>query len=208
MVGYPAQCPSWRQDMSESTISAPLSRSVDGHLVPVAGSYTIDASHTTVDFIARHLMVAKVRGTFSDVTGTLTVGEAPEQSNLDVTIGVNSVSTREEARDNHLRSADFFEVETFPTMTYAASGVRLSGKDWIADGELTIRGVTRTVPLAIEFLGSITDPWGGARIAFSASAEIDREDFGLTWNAALEAGGVVVGRTIKIEIEAELVRAG
>lgn len=191
--------------MSDTEISAPLSRTLNGQLVPVAGKYTIDASHTTVDFIARHLMVAKVRGTFRDVQGTLVVGDDPANSTLDVTIAVASVNTREEARDNHLRSGDFFDVEQHPTMTYTSSSARPAGDRWIADGQLTIRGVTKSVPLSIEFLGSITDPWGGSRIGFSAEAEIDREEFGLTWNAAMETGGVVVGKTIKIEIEAELV---
>ena len=185
--------------------NAPLSRTVEGRLVPSPGTYQIDASHTTVDFVARHLMVAKVRGTFRDVKGTLVVDESPERSSLDVTVAMASVDTREEARDNHLRSPDFFDVEKFPTMTYVASSVHPKGDHWVSEGQLTIHGTTRPVELAIEFLGSITDPWGGARIAFSATGEIDREEFGLTWNAAIETGGVVVSRAIKIEIEAELV---
>lgn len=193
--------------MSDATITAPLSRTVGGRLVPAAGSYQIDHTHTTVDFVARHLMVAKVRGTFTDVSGTIEVGEEPEQSKLSVTVGMASVNTREENRDAHLRSADFFDVENYPTMTYTATSVRPDGDHWIADGQLTIQKTTRTVPLAIEFLGSVSDPWGGTRIAFSATGEIDREEFGLTWNAALETGGVVVSKNIKIELEAELVRS-
>ena len=191
--------------MTVTTTTAPLSRTVEGRLVPSPGTYQIDVTHTTVDFVARHLMVAKVRGTFRDVQGTLVVGESPEESSLDVIVGMASVDTREEARDTHLRSADFFDVENFPTMTYVATAVRPKGDRWIAEGQLTIHGNTRPVALAIEFLGSIGDPWGGARIAFSASGEIDREEFGLTWNAAIETGGVVVSKVIKIEIEAELV---
>lgn len=187
------------------TTTAPLSRTVEARLVPTPGTYQIDLSHTTVDFVARHLMVAKVRGTFREVQGTLTVGESPEDSSLEVTVAMASVDTREEARDTHLRSADFFDVENFPTMTYSATAIRPKGDRWIADGQLTIRGNTRPVALEIEFLGSISDPWGGARIAFSATGEIDREEFGLTWNAAIETGGVVVSKAIKIEIEAELV---
>ncbi|HVB00599.1 MAG TPA: YceI family protein [Acidimicrobiales bacterium] len=187
------------------TATAPLSRTVEGRLVPTPGTYQIDVSHTTVDFVARHLMVAKVRGTFRDVQGTLTVGERPEDSSLEVTVAMASVDTREVARDTHLRSADFFDVTNFPTMTYAATAIRPKGDQWIVDGQLTIRGNTRPVALEIEFLGSISDPWGGARIAFSATGEIDREEFGLTWNAAIETGGVVVSKAIKIEIEAELV---
>ena len=191
--------------MTVTTTTAPLSRTVEGRLVPSPGTYQIDVTHTTVDFVARHLMVAKVRGTFRDVQGTLVVGESPEESSLDVIVGMASVDTREEARDTHLRSADFFDVENFPTMTYVATAVRPKGDRWIAEGQLTIHGNTRPVALAIEFLGSIGDPWGGARIAFSASGEIVREEFGLTWNAAIETGGVVVSKVIKIEIEAELV---
>ena len=190
--------------MTETT-TAPLSRTVEGRLVPTPGTYQIDVSHTTVDFVARHLVVAKVRGTFRDVQGTLTVGERPEDSSLEVTVRTASVDTREEARDTHLRSADFFDVANFPTMTYAATAIRPKGDQWIVDGQLTIRGNTRPVALEIEFLGSISDPWGGARIAFSATGEIDREEFGLTWNAAIETGGLVVSKAIKIEIEAELV---
>ncbi len=182
-----------------------LSRTTTNGHVPNAGTYVIDAAHTTVDFIARHLMVAKVRGTFSGVTGTIVVGEDPTHSTIEVAVDMASVTTRDEARDTHLRSSDFFEVERHPTMTYHASAVKPKGDGWIAEGELTIRGVTKVVPLAFEFLGAITDPWGGSRIAFSATAEIDREEFGLTWNAAIETGGVVVSRNIKIEIEAELV---
>ncbi|HUY07649.1 MAG TPA: YceI family protein [Acidimicrobiales bacterium] len=191
--------------MTNTITPSPLGRTVGGRLVPSSGTYHVDATHTTVDFVARHLMVAKVRGTFRDVQGALTVGETPEDSSLDVTVGMSSVDTREEARDNHLRSADFFDVEQYPTMTYVATGIRAKGDRWVTDGQLTIHGNTRAVELAIEFLGSISDPWGGSRIAFSATGEIDREEFGLTWNAAIETGGVVVSRTIKIEIEAELV---
>lgn len=191
--------------MTDTITTAPLSRTVDGRIVPKPGIYQIDATHTTVDFVARHLVVAKVRGTFRDVQGTLTVGEMPEDASLDITVGMTSVDTREEARDTHLRSADFFDVENFPTMTYVATSVHPKGDHWVADGQLTIHGNTRPVALAIEFLGSISDPWGGARIAFSATGEIDREEFGLTWNAAIETGGVVVSKVIKLEIEAELV---
>jgi polyisoprenoid-binding protein YceI len=183
-----------------------LTRSVAERLVPETGTYALDASHSTVDFVARHLVVAKVRGTFTGVTGELTVGAEPESSTLSVTIDMSSVNTREEARDTHLRSADFFDVANYPEMKYVSTSVRPVGDHWIIDGELTVHGVSKVVPLNVEFLGGVADPWGGERIAFSANAEIDREHFGLTWNAALEAGGVVVSRNIKIEIEAEFVR--
>ena len=190
--------------MSDLT-TAPLTRTVNGRLVPNSGTYRVDSSHTTVDFVARHLMMAKVRGTFAGVTGTLTVGEDPIQSSLEAIIDTSTVNTREEGRDTHLRSADFFDVENHPQMTFRSSSVRPKGDHWVADGELTIRGTTKPLTLDIEFLGAITDPWGGSRVAFSATGELDREEFGLTWNAALETGGVLVGKTVKIEIDAELV---
>lgn len=190
--------------MSDTT--ATLTRTVDGNLVPSAGTFNIDPSHTTVSFVARHLMIAKVRGTFGAVSGVLVVGEDPQSSSLDVTVEMASVNTRDEGRDTHLRSPDFFDVENFPTMTYKSTSVKPAGDKWKTEGELTVHGVTRTVPLTIEFVGATTDPWGGARVVFSAEADIDREDFGLTWNAALETGGVLVSKAIKIEIEAELVR--
>jgi polyisoprenoid-binding protein YceI len=191
--------------MTDTKATPTLTRTVEGNLVPAAGAFHTDPSHTTVDFVARHLMIAKVRGTFPGVTGVLVVGENPENSTLDVTVEMATVNTRDEGRDTHLRSADFFDVENYPTMTYTSTSVKPSGDRWTTEGQLTIHGVTRTVPLTIEFLGSIADPWGGSRIAFSAQGEIDREDFGLTWNAAIETGGVVVSKVIKIEIEAELV---
>jgi polyisoprenoid-binding protein YceI len=190
-----------------SSEQAAATREVDGRTVPAAGRYSIDAAHTTVGFVARHLMVAKVRGQFPVSSGSLVVGENPLDSSLEVEMDVAAVATGEEQRDAHLRSADFFDVERFPTMRYVASSVRPSGRDWVVEGELTIRDESRPVELQLEFLGAVKDPWGGERLAFSASAEIDREQFGLTWNVALEAGGVLVGKIIKIEIEAELVRA-
>jgi polyisoprenoid-binding protein YceI len=187
---------------------AGLTRTLEGRVLPLAGSYTIDASHTSVGFVARHLMVSKVRGSFPEVSGTLQVAEDPTASSLEVTVGTASVTTREDQRDAHLRSADFFEVEKYPEMRFAASSARAHGENWVVEGELTIKETTRPVSLEVEFLGAITDPWGGSRIGFSASTEINREDFGLGWNMALEAGGVVVGKTVRIEIEAELVRQG
>lgn len=190
---------------TQSTQESALTRTVEGRVVPVPGTYTLDSSHTSVGFVARHMMVTKVRGTFEGVTGSLVVGEDHTAPQLDVTVDVNSISTRDDQRDAHLRSADFFDVEGFPTMHFVATKARPKGEDWVVDGELTIRGTTRPVSLDVEFLGGVVDPWGGSRLGFSASTEINREDFGLGWNVALEAGGVVVGKTVKLEIEAELV---
>jgi polyisoprenoid-binding protein YceI len=181
-----------------------LVRQVDGVEVPAAGTYVIDASHSEVGFAARHLMVSKVRGRFSDVQGTIVIAEDPLASSVEVTIGMASVDTRDAQRDAHLRSPDFFDVERYPTMTYRSTKVIAAGRGrWQVDGHLTLNGVTHNVALDVSFEGAVTDPWGGVRAGFSARAEIDREEFGLSWNQVLEAGGVVVGRKVSIEIEAE-----
>jgi len=194
--------------MSLTTTTAnPAVRTVDGTEVPAAGAYALDASHSEVGFAVRHLMVSKVRGRFSDVAGTIEIGENPYDSSVSVTIGTASVDTRDEQRDGHLRSGDFFDAEAWPSMTYQSRSVRDAGKGrYVVEGDLTIKGVTRPVPLELTFEGGAADPWGGLRIGFSAKAEIDREDFGLSWNQALETGGVVVGKKVTIEIEAEAVK--
>jgi polyisoprenoid-binding protein YceI len=191
--------------MSIQTTSAPL-RIVDGDEVPAAGTYTIDASHSEVGFSVRHLMVSKTRGRFSDMSGTVAIADDPLASAVEVTIGTASIDTRDEQRDGHLRSPDFFDVERYPAMTYRSTRVIPAGKGrWLVEGDLTLHGVTRNVPLEVTFEGAATDPWGGLRAGFSARTELDREDFGLTWNQALETGGVVVGKKVTIEIEAEAV---
>src|SRR5687767_6423477 len=162
--------------------------------VPAAGTYAIDASHSGVEFSVRHLGLSKVRGRFPSFSGEITIAEEPTASSVEVSIDIASVDTRDEGRDTHLRSADFFDAEQFPAMTFRSTGVRPAGSEWKVDGELTIRGTTRPVVLDVEFEGSATDPWGNDRIGFSASAEVNREDFGLTWNQALETGGVLVGK--------------
>lgn len=175
--------------------------------LPAPGVWELDPAHTTVGFVARHLMVTKVRGRFTGVSGSITVAERPEDSCVEVTIDAASVDTREEARDNHLRSPDFLDVEHYPTITFRSTGVRhLGGNRWAVDGELTIRGVTRPVTLDVTYEGAVRDPWGGERIGFSATTEIDRDDWGVSWNVPLEAGGLLVGKKVKIEIEAEAVR--
>jgi polyisoprenoid-binding protein YceI len=152
-------------------------------------------------------MVSKVRGRFSDVAGTVEIGENPLESSVSVTIQTESIDTRDEQRDGHLRSDDFFGVESHPTITYISRSVRQTGKGrYVVEGDLTIKGVSQPVPLDLTFEGGATDPWGGVRIGFAARAEIDREAFGLTWNQALETGGVLVGKKIAIEIEAEAVK--
>jgi polyisoprenoid-binding protein YceI len=173
--------------------------------LPAAGTWTIDPSHSSVEFVVRHLMVAKVRGRFSDFSGTIHVGDTPETSSVEVSISPASISTGDPQRDGHLQSADFFEVEQFPTAGFRSTAVRPVRGGYAVDGELTVRDVTRPVTLDLEYQGSITDPFGNDKAVFSASTEIDREDFGITWNQALESGGVLVGKKAKIEIEVEAV---
>jgi polyisoprenoid-binding protein YceI len=189
------------------TESPSLTRIVDGFEVPEPGTYTIDPSHTQAGFVVRHLMVSKVRGAFTGVQGTVVVADDVADSSVEVDVDLATVDTRDAGRDEHLRSADFFEVEAHPTMTFRSTGIRREGGDWLLDGDLTIKGTRRPITLEVEFLGAATDPWGGSRLGFSARGEIDREAWGLNWNQALEAGGVVVGRKVTLDIEAELVRS-
>jgi polyisoprenoid-binding protein YceI len=173
--------------------------------------WTIDASHSHVGFSVRHLMIANVRGEFTKLAGSVTWDPSrPETTRLDVEIDVASINTREEKRDAHLRSADFFDVENFPTITYRSRGAGRHKGDGHLEvvGDLTIHGVTRVVVLDVEGpTPEQTDPWGGTRIAATARTVIKRSDFGMTWNSALETGGVVVGDDIKIEIEIELTKS-
>ena len=174
---------------------------------PAVGTYAIDAGHSTIGFKVRHLMVSKVRGRFADFTGTVTIAEQPLDSSVEVEVQLASIDTRDEQRDGHLRSADFFDVENHPTLTFRSTGVRhLHGDRYQVDGELSLLGTTKPFTLDLTFEGATADPWGGTRAGFSASGELDREDFGLTWNQALEAGGFVVGKRVEIEIEAEIVK--
>jgi polyisoprenoid-binding protein YceI len=183
------------------------SPSTDRSVLPVAGTYAIDPSHSTLGFSVRHLGISKVRGRFAAVEGTITVAENPAASSAVASIPAASVDTRDAGRDEHLRSADFFDVEHHPTIDFRSTGVRQEGSDWKVDGELTIRGTTRPVTLDVEYEGTAIDPWGNTKVGFSATTEIDREEFGLTWNQALETGGVLVGRRITVELEVQAVRS-
>jgi len=189
--------------MAETTETT---RTVNGAPVPVPGVYNLDIAHSSVAFVVRHLMVSKVRGTFHGFDGTITVAQDPTESGVTATVQVATVDTRDQQRDAHLRSPDFFDAETFPAMTFTSTRVLpAGGTDWKVEGDLTIHGVTRSVVLDVEFNGGTGDPYGGTRIGFSASTEIDREDFGMTFNMALETGGVMVSKVVKIEIEAEAI---
>jgi polyisoprenoid-binding protein YceI len=182
--------------MSSTTVNVPG---------PVAGTWVIDPVHSDVGFAVRHLMVSKVRGSFSKFNGKITIAENPLESAVEATIDLSSIETRDPQRDAHLRSADFFEVEKYPEMTYRSTSVRPDGGDFIVDGELNLHGVTRQVTLRLEFNGVNTDPWGGLRSGFFGETEINRNDFGVDISMPLDGGGVVVGEKVKIQIDIEAV---
>ncbi len=171
--------------------------------------WNIDASHSTAEFSVRHLMISNVRGRFGALTGTIDYDpDHPEQTVLDVTIDATSIDTRDDKRDAHLRSADFFDVEKFPQLTFKSKRVRKTDDGFEVVGDLAMHGVTKEVTLAVEGpTAPSKDPWGNTRIGASAHAKINRRDWGLHWNAALETGGVLVGEQVKISIEVELVQA-
>lgn len=171
----------------------------------IQGTYAIDPAHSNVEFAVRHLMISTVKGRFGDVTGTLQVQEGGQPA-LDVTIGAASIDTRSEQRDAHLRSADFFDVEKHPTLRFVSTSARRSGDGWTVDGNLTIRGVTRPVTLSVTEEGAGVDPWGNEKIAYSAATTLNRGDFGLNWNAALETGGVLVSEEVRVAIDVQLVK--
>ena len=190
--------------MTESVAST---RSFEGLQIPVAGTYVLDAAHKRVGFVARHLMVSKVRGQFAEASATITIGEDPLESSVSASIVAASIETGQVDRDNHLRSGDFFEAEKYPTLEFRSTGIKShDGAEFILDGELTIKGVTNPVELVVEFEGAATSPYGQSVFGFSATTEIDREDWGLTYNMALESGGVMIGKKVKIEIEGEAIR--
>ena len=176
-------------------------------------TWNIDASHSTIEFSARHMMITTVKGRIGNVTGTITVNEAqPELSSTAVVLDLASLDTRSEDRDKHLQSADFLDVEKFPTITFRSreiSGANAAeGSSFTVTGDLTIRDVTREVVLDVTYEGRGRDPWGGERVSFSASTKIDRRDFGLTWNQTLETGGLLVSNDIRISMDLQAVRAG
>jgi polyisoprenoid-binding protein YceI len=167
-----------------------------------AGTWAIDPTHTEVGFVARHLMVSKVRGSFTDVSGTVEVTDDITASVANVVIKTASVSTGTADRDGHLRSADFFDSETYPDMTFVSTG--FDGET--LTGDLTIKGVTKPVTLDVEFNGIATDPWGNEKAGFEATGDINRADWGLTWNANLEKGGVLVSEKIKLVLDVQLAK--
>jgi polyisoprenoid-binding protein YceI len=188
--------------------SASVLRTHDDRPIPVAGVYEIDGAHTSVEFVGRHLMITKVRGRFSDVRGRITIAEEPKDSHVEVEIGVASLSTGNDDRDAHLRSPDFFDVERYPTITFRSTGVNpVPDGAWELIGDLTVRDTTRPVALQVDFDGADVSPVGDERVGFSAATDVNREDFGLTWNMALETGGLLVSKTARIELAVQAVAA-
>jgi polyisoprenoid-binding protein YceI len=180
-------------------------REYKGIQTPVPGDYVLDKAHTTIEFVARHLMISKVRGRFTEFDGSIQIADDPEQSKLDVSIVASSIYTTEQTRDAHLRSADFLDADKYPELKFQSTKIEyVKDTEWKLTGDLTIRDVTKPVTLDVEFLGVTVSPWGSRPFGFEATTEIDREDWGLTYNQALETGGVVIGKKVRIEINAEV----
>ena len=173
-----------------------------------AGTWNLDPTHTHIGFTVRHMMVAKVRGSFKDFSAEITVGENPLESTLSAVVQMASIDTGNGDRDGHLRTNDFFSIDEFPTMTLVSTGFVDNGDgNYTLNADLTIKGVTQPVAFDLEFAGTGQDPWGNTKAGFSASATINRKDFGIEWNAPLETGGVLIGEQVKIEIDAEIAKA-
>jgi polyisoprenoid-binding protein YceI len=171
-----------------------------------AGSWSVDPTHSRVGFVARHMMVTKVRGSFSDYTADVTIGEDPLQSSLSAVVQMASIDTANPDRDGHLRTNDFFDIERYPTMSLQSSGFKQDADQYRMLADLTIKGVTQPVEFDLEFDGVGQDPWGNTRAGFTAVTTINRREFGIEWNAALETGGVLVGDKIQIELDIQLVK--
>jgi polyisoprenoid-binding protein YceI len=184
-----------------------LTRTVEGRELPPPGRWRIDPSHSEVQLVIRHMMVAKVRGRFREFSGTMNVAEVPEDSSVEATIEAASIDTGDATRDAHLRGPDFLDVERYPTITFRSTSVQhKDGDRWDVAGDLTVRGVTRTITIDVEFCGLVTDPWNNLRAGLLGATEIDRDDFDLTWNQALDSGGFVLGKGVKVDLDIEAVR--
>jgi polyisoprenoid-binding protein YceI len=172
------------------------------------GTWNVDPSHSTVGFVARHLMITKVRGRFTDFSGVLEIAPNRLESTVQATVDLASITTGDDGRDAHLRSADFFDTDGggSPTMTFASTGLKEEDGEYVLFGDLTVRDVTRQVEFALEFEGVNTDPWGNTKAAFSAETEINRKDFGIEWNVALETGGVLVSEKVKVQLDIQAVK--
>ncbi|MFN8086395.1 MAG: YceI family protein [Microbacterium sp.] len=166
-----------------------------------AGTWVLDPAHSEVTFSLRHMMISKVRGEFGLKSATIEAPANPLEAKVTASVDAASISTGDQNRDNHLRSADFFDVETYPTIDFVSTGVRYEGGDFLVDGDLTMHGVTKPVTFELEFGGFGTDPYGNYKAGATAKTVVNREDFGLTWNAALESGGVLVGKDVTITLD-------
>lgn len=174
---------------------------------PAAGNYTVDPTHTRIGFAARHAMISKVRGSFNEFTGSGHFDPAdPSAISLSLTITAASIDTRNADRDNHLRSNDFLDMATYPEITFVSTAVERSDDDYRVTGDLTIKGVTKAITIDFEVTGAVTDPFGNERIGFEGSTTINRKDWGVNFNAPLEAGGVLIGEKVTLEFEVEAVR--
>ncbi|MDO5682674.1 MAG: YceI family protein [Propionibacteriaceae bacterium] len=173
----------------------------------LAGTYTLDPSHTEIGFVTRHAMVTKVRGSFNDVSGTASTEAGLQNAKIEVNIQVASIDTRNSDRDNHLRSADFFDVEQFPAITFVSTDVTGNGETLSVTGDLTIKDVTKPVTIDFEYNGAATDPFGNERVGLEGQIQVNRKDWGLTWNAALETGGVLVSEKVTLVFEVSAIKA-
>ncbi len=175
----------------------------------LTGTYAFDPAHSRIGFVARHAMVTKVRGAFNDVEGTTTIdGENPENSSVSVTLKVESIDTRNEQRDGHLRTNDFLDIENYPTITFVSTAIKHDGgNEFEVTGDLTIKDVTKSITIPLEFEGAAKDPFGNDRIGFEGSVVVNRKDWGITWNAALETGGVLVSEKVTLEFEISAIKS-
>ncbi len=177
-------------------------------LSELTGTYTIDPAHSRIGFVARHAMVTKVRGAFNELEGTAVLdGDDPSRSTATVTVQAASIDTRSEQRDGHVRGADFFDVEQHPTITFVSTDARQNGDVYELTGDLTVKGITKSVTVPFTYEGSATDPFGNLRVGFEGSVTVSRKDYGLTWNAPLATGGVLVGDKIVLELEISAIKS-
>lgn len=178
-----------------------LIRVVDGATVPEVGTWLFEAGNSAVTFTVKHMMISKVRGSFREFSGRIEVAEDPAQSQVTAEIAAASIDTGMAYRDRDLKGPDFLDVERYPALRFTSTSVRADGDGWLVGGDLAIAAVSRPVELSVEFHGAAVDPWGNAKAVFAATTAIEREDWGLTYNKAIEGGGVLIGSTIRIEIE-------
>jgi len=187
-----------------TTIATPGPKTIPGYLT---GTWDLDPSHSEVAFSVRHLMLAKVRGRFATFSGSFVTADNPLDSQVEAVVDLSSIDTNSADRDAHLRSADFFDVDQHPTMSFRSTGIRADGHDWVVDGELSLHGHTRPVSLELELHGFLpSSPFGDTRVGFTATGEINRDDFGITFNSVLESGGLALANKVQITLEIEAVR--